>query len=358
MPTEIQLKCKELLEKKPNQHYLTLFQRHAIFVLIALDFSIADIAIHLHCDIRTVDRWIYRSIEHIDHLPRSGAPSILTEEQKELIVARACENPFVTPQEIKLELDLDCATRTIDRVLISAGLYGRVAVKSYPYSDTQKQIRLQLSNSLLLSDTHCSDFFERIFFTDESSVQLGLHGDRIYVRRPRGDYYKFLDQYVVKDRSALHTGKIKFFAGFCARGVGKLYFYTRMTGKEMIKIVNENVLPECRRLFPTGGWQILHDNAKTWRTQPVIAHIRRRGVTQINGEIWPAHSPDLNPIENLWSDVIRRVFARNPCGLEELKQFLIEEWQATPLKLLRDLAYSMRRRLMECIARGGCRTHY
>jgi len=63
----------------------------------------------------------------------------LTEEEKTLIVACAVEQPFTTPQEIKIELDLHCATRTIDRVLIQAGLFGRVAIRTYPYTEAEKQ---------------------------------------------------------------------------------------------------------------------------------------------------------------------------------------------------------------------------
>jgi transposase len=358
VPAEIVAKCQQLLQKKEQQHYLTLFQRHAIFVLVALEFSITEIAVHLHCDVRTVDRWLYRSIEHIDHLPRAGRPEILTEEQKTLIVAWACENPFVVPADIKRELDLHCATRTIDRVLIQAGLFGRVAKLTYPYSDTQKQVRLSMANNLLRQDFEDPLFWTRLFITDESSAQMGVHGNRIYVRRPRGDIYIFMDKYVWHDKSKLHSGKIKFFGGFCAHSVGKLYFYEKMNGKEMKKIINENILPECRRLFPAGGWQVLHDNSKPWRNNAMINYIRRRGVTQINDEIWPSHSPDLNPIENLWSDVLKRVFDRNPGTLDELKQFVIEEWENTPRKLLEDLVYSMRRRLYECIQMGGCRTRY
>jgi len=207
-------------------------------------------------------------------------------------------------------------------------------------------------------DSHNPQFWESIFFSDESSVQMGVHGNRVYVRRPRGDIYKFMDKYVLHDLSKVHSGKWKFFGGFCANGVGKLHFYETLDGKEMIKIINTNVLPECRRLFPRGGWQLLHDHGRPYHCNAVTAHVHRRGVTEINDGMWPSYSPDLNPIENLWSDVIKRVFERNPRTLDELKQFLIEEWERTPLKLLRDLAYSMRNRLRECIANAGCRTRY
>lgn len=280
---------------------------------------------------------------------------MLTEEEKTLIVARAAEDPFVTPGMIKAELNLDCSYRTIDRVLISADLFGRVAARSYPYTDSQKQVRLAFANRYVNQPL---EFWDSIFFTDESSLQLGMHANRVYVRRPRGDQYKFVDDYVWKDLTKIRSGKIKFFAGFSSNGVGKLYFYEKMTGGEMVRIIDENILPETARLFPNQRWEILHDNDKRWRCRNVLLHTHNKGITQINDEIWPAYSPDLNPIENLWSDLASRVFDRNPVGVDELKEYTIEEWGRTDPKLLKKLARSMKKRFEMVIANGGTRIKY
>ena len=119
-----------------------------------------SIAAMVCCDIRTVSRWLDRAIEdfNLEDKHRSGRPLLLTAAQKSDIVACSHANPFVTPAMIKNELRLNCSYRTIDRVLIDAGLYGRVALKSYPYTDTQKQIRMQFSNYILLNDFHNESF--------------------------------------------------------------------------------------------------------------------------------------------------------------------------------------------------------
>ncbi|CAF1663328.1 unnamed protein product [Rotaria magnacalcarata] len=39
---------------------------------------------------------------------------------------------------------------------------------------------------------------------------------------------------------------------------------------------------------------------------------------------WPSNSPDINPIENVWSIIKRRVEKRKPKNLEELDKFLHE----------------------------------
>jgi len=165
-PASIIARCKSLIQKKPKQHYLSIFQRNSILTLTAMGYSLDAIGDIIHCDVRTVERWMFRAIEGIDHQPRSGRNCILNEEEKTFIVARAAEDPHVVPAMIKYELDLHCSTRTIDRVMIEAGLFGRVALQSYPYTDAQKQVRLGFCNFILEQVNKDKNFLSRIFFSD------------------------------------------------------------------------------------------------------------------------------------------------------------------------------------------------
>jgi len=49
---------------------------------------------------------------------------------------------------------------------------------------------------------------------------------------------------------------------------------------------------------------------------------------------WPANSPDLNPIENLWNIVKRNVEKRMPQNQKYLTGFMKEEWDAIPKNVL------------------------
>ena len=62
---------------------------------------------------------------------------------------------------------------------------------------------------------------------------------------------------------------------------------------------------------------------------------------------WPACSPDLNPIENLWGILKRKVAKRNPESFENLKQIVISEWNDIPLSTLQNLISDMPIRLGE-----------
>lgn len=75
---------------------------------------------------------------------------------------------------------------------------------------------------------------------------------------------------------------------------------------------------------------------------------------------WPALSPDLNPIENLWDQLSRRVEARNsvPQNLIDLRAALQEEWDAMTQQTISPLVNSMRRRCQAVLDAQGHMTRY
>ena len=71
---------------------------------------------------------------------------------------------------------------------------------------------------------------------------------------------------------------------------------------------------------------------------------------------WPAVSPDLNPIKHMWDRLNRNVRGGPvpPQTLQDLEQFLIEEWNLIPHRDLRQLIRCMLHTCQAVInARGG-----
>lgn len=75
---------------------------------------------------------------------------------------------------------------------------------------------------------------------------------------------------------------------------------------------------------------------------------------------WPAKSPDLNPIENLWGILARQVYKnqRQFEGVEDLKATVMDEWNSITAAIRKNLIRSMPKRCLEVIERSGCKTHY
>jgi len=73
---------------------------------------------------------------------------------------------------------------------------------------------------------------------------------------------------------------------------------------------------------------------------------------------WPAQSPDLNPIENLWADVKSAVSKAKCSNNNQLWDVVQHTWKAIPLKRCQDLVDSMKRRCKAVIQNKGYTTKY
>jgi len=76
--------------------------------------------------------------------------------------------------------------------------------------------------------------------------------------------------------------------------------------------------------------------------------------------LWMGPSPDLNPIENAWNELDRRLRSRtmSPKNLDELWEALCEEWDAIPASFYTSLIQSMPRRVQAVVASKGSGTKY
>ena len=72
----------------------------------------------------------------------------------------------------------------------------------------------------------------------------------------------------------------------------------------------------------------------------------------------PAKSPDMNPMEDMWSYLDRIVKDAKPKTLSSLKRVLTKAWKDIDWTYVAKSTRSMRRRLDQCIERGGQRLDY
>ncbi|GFT08326.1 transposable element Tc1 transposase [Trichonephila clavipes] len=73
----------------------------------------------------------------------------------------------------------------------------------------------------------------------------------------------------------------------------------------------------------------MDDNARPPRANIVDECLQSEDITRMD---WPAYSPVLNPIENVWDMLGRRIAARQPppTRLSELRRALLDEWCNIP----------------------------
>ena len=73
---------------------------------------------------------------------------------------------------------------------------------------------------------------------------------------------------------------------------------------------------------------------------------------------WPGNSPDLNPIENLWSEMKNRLRDERPTSKAGIKKVCQKVWKNIGVDYLEKLYESMPRRIQAVIDAEGGHTKY
>ncbi len=109
-----------------------------------------------------------------------------------------------------------------------------------------------------------------------------------------------------------------------AYGMGSLHVLEgTMNAERYIKVLEQHMLPSRRCLFQGMPCVFQQDNAKPHTTAITTAWLRSRRVRVLN---WPACSPDLSPIENIWRIIKWKILQRGPQTLQQLETYIRQEW--------------------------------
>ena len=129
----------------------------------------------------------------------------------------------------------------------------------------------------------------------------------------------------------------------------------RMNSDIYINEVLEKLgLPFYKQCIRKRGPMIWMDDGAAYHTSKTTTAYRRR-VRLIRMD-WPAQSPDLNPIENLWRIIKIRVSAQRHRirSLESMKEVIKEEWEKLTEEDFCACIESMPKRCkLVILARGG-----
>jgi len=126
--------------------------------------------------------------------------------------------------------------------------------------------------------------------------------------------------------SRKYGNKIRVWAGISKKGKSEIYFHNKkFNSKSYLECLESSLIPVASQLYPDGNWKLLQDNDGP--------HVAKSTLTRLQG-VWgieilshTPNSPDLNPIEKIWSVLDARVQAMIPSGIGELKRCILLAWQ-------------------------------
>lgn len=139
---------------------------------------------------------------------------------------------------------------------------------------------------------------------------------------------------------------------FSACGVGEIKLITEMmTGKFYIDIVDECLKKSVLKLGLSRRYIFQPDNDPKHTCKLAQEYFKKKKIKILE---WPPQSPDLNPIEHLWSYLDRELPFEQRKNKSEIFYLIRRKWEAISPDITQKLVSSMKRRLEAVIkAKSG-----
>lgn len=299
-----------------------------------------------HTTVRAI--WIkYLKTGKTEDRNRSGRPCITTEKENRLICRISKNNPFLTAREIGQQCEILCkaSVDTVRRVLRRSGLIGRIAAKK-PFL-TKKQIQRRYQWCKAYSGFSAMEW-KNVIFTDESKIERHSRRSR-YVRRQLN--HRFHTRYTIK---TVKYGGFSVMVWGAIKGDGSRKLIrcpVRLDSMSYQAVLNKGLpdLIDDSSIF-------MHDGAPCHRSLSTSTYLDNRKICVLSD--WPAQSPDLNPIENLWSILKEKVAKHNPGTCDELWSITKHEWNSIDAVTIVKLYEFMSQRMKAVLKAKGQNIKY
>ena len=288
---------------------------------------------------------------------KNGRKKIFTTRDQRIISRLIMTNKAKSAHDVKKQLNnaqgTVVSTRTVQRELKRIGFKAKKKIKKPLLTPKHRKQRLEFAKKY---ENWTLAEWSKVIWTDESKINLiGSDGIR-YVWKKAGEG--------ISDRDFIPTvkyggGKLLFWGCFSSSGVGKIVKIDGiMDAKHYIDILNNSYLPSLR------GWRkqirstlFMQDNDPKHKAKITLEFLNSKKFKILE---WPAQSPDLNPIENLWSIVKNRVYnyETRAVSRQELWERFEYVWSSITVEECKKLIGSMPARIAAVVRSRGGYTKY
>jgi transposase len=283
---------------------IPIYLRERIVAAVEGGESVADVAARFEISDQTVRNFLKRAEEgELEPKPRSGGPRPkLDDQDRQNLVEAVDENPDATLEELIETCDLDVSDSTVSRELQRLD---RPRKRKVPRASEQDEKKKQQQRRAWRAKTKDVDP-KRLIFVDETGISTKM--TRRYGRAPA-------NQRLFTDVPYRHYQNLTVLGGLRLGGseeIPTLVYEGGTTTERMLEYIHG---PLAAVLRPNDI--IVADNLAAHKANKVAAALR-----EYEADIWllPPYSPDLNPIERLWSKIKTSLRQAKATTVETLTQ--------------------------------------
>ena len=286
-----------------------------------------------------------------------GRPRTFTDREERLIVRNLLKSNEQSASEIakrlseeqKKEISAECVSRVMKR----HGFFARKKIRKPFLTRRQRIQRLNFAKQYSKKD---KSFWKRVIFSDECTFQV--------FRDIRGQWTWRRSNEKLLPRNLSHTrkhggGTLHIWSCFTYYGIGWMCLLPEgLDAPTLITIFEDELKKTLNHYYPRARLIHLQQDNSSVHTSKIVKNWLKKNKIPVLP--WPSQSPDLNPIENLWADLKKRVYRKNHniTSKKVLWNVIQEEWEATPLETCKRLIESIPERLKAVLKVKGNPTRY
>ena len=331
--------------------------------------SHADISHELHIPHTTISSFLQRLDKHgsMENLPRPGRPRATSISQDQYIVDTAEANTHIPLAELRDITNTEVSISTIRRRLREEGIRKWKAAKRALLTKEHAEKRFKWA----IEHQHWIRQWDHVCFSDESAIQKDSDNRQVWIFRHQNKHEKY-DPKNVRGKTQAGGVSQMIWGCFARTKLSSIVFIDEIINSDVyIAILHDNLLPFIDELIADGTTDIIfqQDNARphvSKKTHEFLMNAtREHGFSVME---WPPNSPDMNPIEHLWSHIKLELHHRYPDtktlpGCPEtvkrvLKERLAEVWRDIGREVLDRLIDSMPSRVQALLDAEGWYTEY
>ena len=271
---------------------------------------------------------------------------------KQISTGRA-KNAAQVAKNINPLLPHPVSTQTIRNTLHKATVQPRKKQKKPKLIPGHRKAHLAFAQKYL---EWTIDDWKRVVWSDETKINRYGSDGQHYVWGRKGES---VGDRGIKETVKFGGGNIMVWGCMGWEGVGNLVEVEgRMNGEQYVDILDGNLLESMENLLLDPEIAIFQQDNDPKHTSKVAG--KWFDDHRINCMDWPAQSPDLNPIEHLWTTLKRKLneYDNPPSGVWELWDRVVEKWGEITEEDCQRLIRSMPRRLKAVVSAHGGHTKY